>query len=312
MVVNFTKIIKSVLIIFCFTVLTSLANSAEVEKERKVFSPTNSKYASWVFLGMVENEIGEVYNYFFQLQRHDKQFHAMVALFDYQTKKMVVEENSSAIIENPTSFKWNIGRAFLRYNKITNSWVFGLKSANKLGFNFKVNMLNKPEDSPITRYFREGVSFVVAQAGQLNGHIMVAANDKDQFVTANNTWFRQIWLKNDPKNMQSLNSLLCRFNDGRGLYSIRILDAANTQDSIAGLYDDEGASMSVSQFVQIEKGEDDYWHIKVSMPKMDLLLADAYQKNEVIAGYIVNNNSHGFCMLSSDRIGIKTAAREVN
>ena len=169
-------------------------------------------------------------------------------------------------------------------------------------------MLNKPEDSPITRYFRDGVSFVVAQAGQLNGHIKVESKEKDQFVTANNTWFRQIWLKNDPKNLQSLDSLLCRFNDGRGLYSIRVLDAANIKDSIAGLYDDEGSAISVSQFVKINKGQDDYWHINISMPKMDLLLADAYQKNEVIAGYIINNNSHGFCMLSNDPIGIQTAA----
>lgn len=290
--------------VLIFSFFVSIVHSAPLESQRQVFCPTTSKYASWVFLGMVENEIGEVYNYFFELQRRDQVFHAEVAIFDYQTKKMLLSDNSVVTIENPSDFNWMIGKVFLRYNEITNSWVFGLKESNKIGFNFKVSMLNKPEDYPLTRYFHDGIAFVVVQAGQLNGHVSFDGKE-EQFVTAKNTWFRQIWLKNDPKNLRSLNSLLCRFNDGRGLYSIQVLDAVKERDSIAGLFDSDGKAMNVSQFVQLENFQDSSWHINVSTPKMNLQLIDIFQKNDIVAGYIHASDNHGFCMLINDEIGVK-------
>jgi hypothetical protein len=294
---NFIKVL-----IFINMMVVGVSFADGLVTESHGFFPTESKYANWVFFGMVENESGEVYDYFFQIHRNNNHFRAIVALFNSQTKKIVFKEDSTTTIENPNSLKWEVGRAFLKFNKITNSWVFGLNDHNKNGFNFKVGMLNRPGDDPVTQYFNEGISFVVVQAGQLNGHIHVESDGKDQFVTAKNTWFRQIWLT-DLKKMQQLNGLLCRFNDGGGLYSMRVFQSSELRDTVAGLFDSEGSSLAISQFIHIEKNKDDSWNIKITTPKMDLMLTDTHKQNQVVAGFIANASSYGFCMLSQDEIG---------
>lgn len=304
MVINLKKIIIS-LICLGIILTGTTCYCVAVETERKEFFPTHSKYANWVFLGTVENEEGDNYNYFFQMQRDDTHFHVKAALFNAQTRELIFNEDSETELQEPANFKWMVGRAFLRYSKISNSWIFGLKNQHKQGFNFKVSMLNKPEDSPVTRYFQDGVSFVIAQISHLNGHVHIEEKGKDQFVTSKNTWFRQIWLKKDPSNLQSLRSLLCRFNDGRGLYSIRVLDSNNISDSISGLFDSEGGALRVSQFINLEKNPENDWKINVSTPKMRLVLRDDFQKSDIVAGYIVNESSKGFCLLTNDQIGLK-------
>lgn len=286
-------------IIFCIFFI-QLSFAVEINDDTSALSPANSKYSSWVFMGMVENEVGEVYNYFFQLNRNNKKFKVLVSLFDFQTKKVIFEEDNEAIIDDSDDYKWIVGKAFLRYNKITNSWIFGLKDHNKEGFNFKVSMLNKPEDVPVTKYFRDGITFVVAQAKNLNGHLRLDSDSDDQFVTARNTWFQQVWLQDEAKSQQKLKSLFCRFNDGRGLYSMKAFAENVEKDSIARFYDSDGSSITVSQFVNLEKNSDNSWKIDIVSPKMHFILTDIYNKNDVAVGFM--NDNYGFCMLSQDLI----------
>lgn len=291
---NITKSFILLLIIFA-----KLVYANDLSKEKMMFSPTDAKKASWVFVGMVESETGEIYNYFFQVQRNEDDFRAIVALFDFQTKKLLLEEDSSIKIENPQNFKWVIGRAFLRFNPITNSWVFGLKNKDKQGFNFKVGMLTQPEDKPTTQYLHKGIPFVVTQFGQLNGHIRVDREVKEQFVTAKNTWFSQIVLTN-LKEQQHLNGLLCSFNDVRALYAMQLLEASSLLDTVAGLFDADGMAKRVSQFLKIKQNEDDSWSIMVSVPKLNLKLTDIYKNKDTILGFIASNSDLGFCVLSRE------------
>lgn len=292
----------------CMLAILNLAYAVDIQNDDKNYKPTSSKYANWIFLGTVENELGEVYNYFFQMQRNLQNFHAKVALFNSQTKELVFKEDSEAVIENESNFKWLVGQAFLRYYKTSNSWVFGLKTTNKQGFNFKVSMLNKPEYIPSTRYFKDGVLFIVTQAGNLNGHISTGDEAKDQFVTSKNTWFMQTWIKKEPNSMQNLSSLLCGFNDGRGLYSIRSLDSENENNNgISGLFDSEGKTLRISQFINIAKNkEKSDWDIVVPTPKMKIKLSDSYKETDVIAGFMTNETVNGFCLLSNEQIGKKS------
>lgn len=308
-------------------VVSSVLFAAEPIEEPHGFFPTDSVRANWVFSGMVTNENGESYDYLFQLQRDDHDFHAIVALIDAQTKKVILQEDSQAHFDTSELYNWTVGRAFLRFNSINDSWVFGLYDQNKHGFNFKVDMLNQPEHDPVTQYFRHGISFVVVQTGQLNGHIQVG-DDKEQFVTAKNAWFRQIWLTNTkhsssvaaapcvagscdkaslPKSAESvvkdtnqLNGLLCRFNDGSGLYSMKVLEADSLRGAVAGLFNTEGLSTAVSQFIHVEQKEDSTWSIRISSPKMHLMLTDLIKQHEITAGFVSEKDKQGFCMLSQE------------
>ncbi|MDP3704924.1 MAG: hypothetical protein Q8R24_03305 [Legionellaceae bacterium] len=289
--------------IVCIAMIASSALFAAdplANAEPHGFVPTESTHANWVFSGMVVNESGENYNYFFQIQRDEHDFHATVALFDAQTKKVILQEDSHARIDEPNLYNWSVGRAFLRFNAINDSWVFGLKDQTKLGFNFKVDMLNQPEHNPVTQYFRHGISFVVVQTGQLNGHLHDA--EKEQFVTSKNAWFRQIWLTNTKDTPHQLNGLLCRFNDGSGIYSMKVLQSDSLRGAVAGLFDAQGASTAISQFIHIEQ-QDSSWLIRITSPKMHLVLKDIMKQNEVVAGFVSEKDTHGFCMLSQDAMG---------
>ncbi len=299
----FKKII--ILMFVSMFIASNVAYAEDVNNDNKYFTPTDAKYANWIFLGVVENEIGEVYNYFFQMQRNAQNFHVKVALYNDQTKKLIFKEDSEVTIDEKSNFKWLVGRAFLRYYKTSNSWVFGIKIPNKQGFNFKVSMLNKPEDSPVTRYFQDGIAFIYAQAGRLNGHINLGDETKDQFVTSQNTWFMQTWFKKEPSSPQNLSSLLCRFDDGRGLYSIGSIDSNNLHNSMSGLFDGEGKAMRVSQFINIKKSQEGDWNIYVPTPTMQFKLLDSYQQTDAVAGYVANGSNKGFCLLSSDKIGLQ-------
>ena len=56
--------------------LSSLLHAAQMDSEviePSGFSPAQSAQANWVFSGMVTNENGEHYAYFFQMQRHENE-----------------------------------------------------------------------------------------------------------------------------------------------------------------------------------------------------------------------------------------------
>lgn len=284
-----------------FIVTSGYSYAAESEDIPHGFLPAEVTHANWVFSGMVTNENGEDYDYFFQMQRDGTLFHATVALFDAQTKQMILQEDSQAQINDSDNYNWSVGRAFLRFNTINDSWIFGLKDPNKHGFNFKVDMLNQPEHEPVTRYFRHGISFIVVQTGQLNG--LVQTDDKEQFVTAKNAWFRQIWLTSTKDKVHQLDGLLCRFQDGSGLYSMKVLESDALRGAVAGLFNTEGISSAISQFIRVDQQEDSSWLIRIASPKMHLILKDIAQQNAVITGFVSDKDKRGFCMLSSDMLG---------
>ena len=108
----------------------------------------NSLEAYWVFSGLVTNENGEPYNYYFQMQRKDNQFQHVAMLMDSQTKKLLLFDESDATLSHFVTTNWHVGEAFMQFNPINNSWVFGVKTKANKGFNFKVDMLGQPLTMP--------------------------------------------------------------------------------------------------------------------------------------------------------------------
>lgn len=299
--------------------LTSLCRAAPIMETSQVdsngfFFPISAPQASFVFSGMVNNENGEFYTYFFQIQRQEQMFHAKVALFDAQHQQPIFKEESHAQIEHPDDYDWKIGRAFLRFNAINDSWVFGLLDAHHQGgFNFKVDMLNQREHHKVTRYSRHGISFIVMQTGALDGHVQLSP-DETQFVMSKTTWFRQIWLTQPAISVEShqLDGLLCRFQDGRGLYSIRLSAASVTRGAVSGLLSEEGQPSAISQFIHVEEKPDHAWLVRVPSPAMQLQISPSLQENAMIAGFMMDKEHPGFCLLSRDEMGLAEVVPPIN
>ncbi len=288
---------------FAFGSVVHAADAGPEPVEQTGFLPAVSTHANWVFSGVVTNEGGEHYAYFFKMQRHENTFHVNAALFDAQSKALVMQDAADAIIPDPERYSWRVGHSFLRYNAINDSWIFGLKTQDKKGFNFKVDMLNQPENNPIAQNLREGIEFIVSQTGQLNGHVQTDAASDAQFVTAKNTWFRQIWLTNAQTKSHQLSNVLCRFNDGSGFYSMNMLEPDAMRGAVAGWFDAQGASSAMSQFINVKEAPEGNWHIRIASPSLHFILSDSVKQRSVVAGFVAEKDKQGFCMLSADAMG---------
>ena len=237
------------------------------------------------------------------MQRDNDQFHAIAALFDGQTKKLILLDESQASIHEPTPYNWHVGRAFLRFNPINNSWIFGLQNKDKKGFNFKVDMLNQAENIPVTQNLRQGVELLVSQTSHLNGHIQAGTDSKEQFVTAKSAWFRQVWLTGHQDKSHPFAGVLCRFSDGSGFYSANMIESDTRRGALAGWFDGQGISTAMSQFINVKQDPDGPWHIRVASPSLHLILSDFIKQDSVVAGFVEDGKSPGFCMLSKEVIG---------
>ncbi|WP_131775985.1 hypothetical protein [Legionella impletisoli] len=288
--------------IFILTVVFSLSLFAD-DLEQPSILPTETLEASWIFSGVVKNEEGDQFGYFFQVQRDNTKFHATAAIIEAETKEVLIFEESDATLEQPNSCKWQIGRAFLTFNPINESWVFGLKNKEKKGFNFKVDMLAQQAKSPKSRDMRSGMELLINQAGRINGHLSLGKNQKEEFVTAHNTWFSHVWLTEKQQQPHYFSNLLCHFNDGGGLYSTNIKEEDAHQGAIVGLCDRDGNALPLSQFIDIKENESNIWHIRIPSPNMEFELSGSIKQPDVLAGFITKGAKEGFCLLSKDRLG---------
>ena len=309
------KRIRLYALVVCFALVTATnvagaesLEQSELEVEKTAITPFfNAPQADWVFAGMVTNESGERYNYYFQMQRNNSQFHAIAMLIDSQSKEVLLFEESNARIEHPESSNWRVGQTFMQFNPINNSWVFGVKTKVKKGFNFKVDMLPQADNKPSTSQdLRSGVELLVNQTGRLNGHLKTNATGKEQFVTAPKAWFRQVWVSKQQESLHPLLGVLCQFNDGSGFYSMNLQEPDAIRGAVAGWRDIQGLPVSMSQFVSVKEAKDGVWHIRIPSPKVRLSLQDALakekDKHQLIAG-LIEGVMPGFCTISQDQIG---------
>lgn len=295
-----TTLKKLCAICFCF-MLSLPCLYAEEEVEPPAFLPPETMHANWIFSGIASNECGELYAYFFRLQRDDEHFHVVTAILDAQSKKTLLFNEESAYISKPNAYDWQVGSAFLRFNSINGSWVFGMKNKDKKGFNFKVDMLAQAKKGSSGHALRQGLELLASQTGQLNGHIQT--DDKEQFVTANNAWFRQIWTTTTPEKTHPFSGVWCRFDDGSGFYSVNLREMDAIHGAVTGSWNAEGVSSMISQFIQVAEDKEGLWHIRIPSPQRHLIFSDVMGDASIVAGFVSENQKTGFCMLSQDAIG---------
>lgn len=296
--------------VFAAFFIQGVVASEPVITEKSIFSPVEATNATWVFSGIVTSETGENYGYFFQMQRDNQHFHATAALLDETTKRVLFREDSEADIENVMPYDWHVGRAFLRFNSINHNWIFGVKSKENLGFNFKVDMLKQFETTPSFHHLRSDVLMLVSKTSELNGHVMTGDSRSEQFVTAEDSWFRQVWQTAQDNKAHDVTSVLCRFNDGSGFYSVNLQESDAQSGAIAGWFNPEGVRQTMSQFIDVSHAKEGAWHIQSQAPRLDLVIAEAMQQNSVVAGFVEGNKNPGFCMLNKN-INLKSVIPSV-
>ena len=251
-----------------------------------------------MFTGEVNSDNAERYQYVFQLQRDASMFHVAAWLFDAETKQVLLHEEKIASLIESNAYNWKIGHAFLRFNAINASWVFGAKLDAQHGFNFKVDMLKPAQKTPITQLLRKGVAFIIMQTGPLDGHIVLPNQVGSQFVNSKKTWFRQIWAERASDPTHPLKGVLCQFNDGSGFYSMNIYETDALRGAVAGLFDASGSAMNVSQFINVSHATDGQWHIRIPSPMMHVVLTDSMQDPNLAGGFVQYMQQQGFCLVN--------------
>lgn len=276
--------------IFFFICTNLFAIEAELKSVIQSVDPT---VGSWTFSGMVNSESGDKYGYFFEMQRQGTEFHTQAALIDGQTNKLLFFYQGQAKIEQPASFDWHVGRSFIRYNPINDSWIFGVKK-HKKGFNFKVDML-KQNHNVETLVLRPGVKLQAVQTSQLNGHLQI--DDKEQFVTANKAWFGKLVLSDDQKDSHEVSTAFCRLSDDNVFYSANLKEKDATSAAVAGWYDPIGNKIKMSQFVSIKSLDNDQCMVDIGLPKLNLKLLNSLKEKNMthsIAGF----SEGAFCFVT--------------
>lgn len=290
--------IRCFLFLIVFHVSTGLF-AFEIEPVPQLVQSIEPTIGSWTFSGMVKNESGDKYGYFFEMQRQGADFHTKAALIDGETNQLVFFYEDKEKIEQSTPLDWHVGNSFIRYNPINDSWVFGVKAADKKGFNFKVDMLKQTNNAHETLVLRPGVKFQVLQTSQLNGHLRI--DDKEQFVTGNKAWFGNLVLNNEQKDTHEISTTFCRLNDDNGFYSANLKEKDATSAAVAGWLDPLGNRVKMSQFVSIKSLADDQCMLSIGLPKLNLKLINTLKANDplshAIAGFSKDSRG-GFCFVT--------------
>jgi len=281
--------------------VTSNVFAADAVEPEAVVIPVQPKVGSWTFSGMVANESGENYGYFFQVLRQGSDFYAKTALVDGQTNKLVFFYEKNEKIEDSTNINWHVGQSFIRYNPINDSWIFGVKADEDKGFNFKVDMMKHASNDTETISLRPGVELQAIQTSSLNGHIKLGDEAKEQFVTGNNAWYSKLWFSTDQKTSHAISTTFCRLGNENGFYSANLKEADATRAAVAGWRDAAGNKVKMSQFITVKPLKDNQCLLSVGLPRLNLKLYNTLKTQDKaplsFAGFS-KQNPKGFCFLS--------------
>jgi hypothetical protein len=317
--INNYKVIVNMLPTYTFAYLLLMIMSiasvfAAEDSSDFVLQPVEPLVGSWAFSGIVANESGERYGYFFQLHRQGTQFHVKTALIDGQNQLKFFYEDS-AEISSSVPLNWHVGHSFMRYNPINDSWIFGVKLENTQGYNFKVDMLKEATNDNETLVLRPGVELKAIQTSRLNGHIKVSTDLKDQFVTGNNAWFGKVWFSKKQNTPHDISTTFCRLSDDNGFYSANLKESDATGAAVAGWRDPSGNKVKMSQFVSIKNNADNQCLLHIGLPKLQLNVINTLRREDnnsllSVAGFSKDNK--GFCFVIEQQFAeIKAAPAHV-
>ncbi len=297
----------------------------------------------WMFTGEVETEEGKKYAYMYKLKRKNNELSVFANVIDLTFKSKKSESDKSTLndkqevfvykateasIKNNNdkdanknkystskessshqssdkSIEWKVGKAFIKYNVIGDSWFFGVLD-EKNGFNFRVKgvrtyVLNGKNGYLVEKKDNYQASYS-AQSMDINGHLTL--DGQSYFVTGKNSWFEHSWGKTISGHQSSKYALItCRFNDNTGLMLYEWFGKKNRwSDRLkTGTYQnalDEKMLLSDFSLAKSKKTSTkmDHWTIVIPALKINIkALGDTIPEYDVIQ---VKDNKEGYCFVS--------------
>ncbi len=291
--------------LLCFCSLALAQEPITFPKDHGIHSEQTRE--SWSFTGEVESEEGNKYAYMFQLKRKNEKLMIFTNIVDLATKKELLRYSHTEQLHITPKHKkimqWKVGKAFMKYDSRSDSWIFGLLDENN-GFNFRVkgvrNYVLNGKDGYIaqktdSKNFEASYS---AQSMYINGHLTLEG--KSIFVTGKNSWFEHHWGTILSRHHASKYALItCRFNDNTGLmlyewfgskdfWPIR-LKTGTYQNAL-------DKKVLVSNFSLIKSTKTHQWFISIPALKLNISASDdAIPEYDVIQ---VKKNKEGYCFVT--------------
>lgn len=316
------KTVFSVFFVVVLFIQVYAAPNSPAEEKKKPAQPVSSpksnlkndsslhpaaKKESWYISGLVENDTGFHYGYYFVVLREANHFYVFANIMDLKTGKLLLSEKEEADIDLDERLGINLKmkNAFLRYNDINDSWVFGWDQSP--GFNLRLESLAHGD---YTIRHLDGISFYSLQSKRVNGQLTIS--DKNEFVTAKNAWLTHEWSDKLSQDLM-IQRLMCRLYDGRGLMLMRAYKAQKVTFDLASLLEANGENAPVSQFSVVSQSNPSLWEVSLLSPKMKFNIETPKpqvmkRKNEKAYFYsgLVKTTEHkieGYCLISKDEMG---------
>lgn len=293
--------------IYANTVLSSTVPIELPSDHGNHFTTTNEM---WMFSGKVTTEEGQPYIYMFTFKRKNNQWRVFVNLIDLITQKEVLlyqytEKDTSIKVfqeHKQNTMMWRVGKAFMNYNVIGDSWFFGVMD-EKNGFNFRVKgirnyVLNGHQG--YLQWLNENAfqASYSAQNMEINGHLTLDENNT--FVTGENSWFEHRWGSILAGHQTAKYALItCRFGDNTGLMLYEWLGNKNKKSTRlkTGTYQDAlNHQKTLSDFYLSRSVKTQQWTISVPALNMHITaLSDKIAEYDVIS---VKAPKSGYCFVS--------------
>lgn len=180
----------------------------------------NKKKELWRFTGTLSTDKGESYNYIFVLNREGEIYNVITQVISLSdNKKVLFREFHTDTGSFKEKLTFRVGKAFITYNKINDSWTFGIDDS-QYGFNLRAKAIRPYALNQLKtaskRYNHIGKSYYSAQDMTVNGTLTLEG--KSVFVTGKHTWLDHFWFTPKITPQHYANQWFsCRFDNNSGL-----------------------------------------------------------------------------------------------
>ena len=224
-------------------------------------------FERWLLTGIVSDEHGIHFGYAFLVNRIGEKMESLSQVIKLRTNQLVFsDKNVSEFKKDNEKINWRIGKDFIKYNPINESWVFGSKQ--KTGFNLRYEGINANRKDVEKIESIEGLKFYSLLSNRTNGNLVY--ENKALFVTSKNAWIYHQWL--DSVNNKKYLRMMCRFNDDTGLDYLKVYQNDKITATNAEWIDAKGNTLPVSQFSRLKRIKPNQWELNLLTPKKKLII----------------------------------------
>lgn len=260
-----------------------------------LLSSQNNLKEMWSITGLLHNEHNEPYGFSFNLERQGASYHVFSTIVDLNQHKNIWHQEESGYIPSGSQPLEKIGHFFWRYSDVNSSLIIGFDDKHLQVFNLKFDLL---EPNIVTKTAKLTPNLKLQQfwSGQISGHINI--NHEEQFVSSHEMWLQQIWQNENEPNPKLFQEMICKFHDGSALFALQIPEKNAFKANLAGLYNQQGDKLPISQFLQITPPNSPEFDIVLNQPNSHLHLKSIYEDShyQVYFGQLDKEQTHGFCM----------------